>query len=83
MNAVPFDTLKMAQRLEATGLDRQAAGAIARMILDTHSASASGACAKSAAGTPARTRLAFNLQLGGMFLLWVWAVLLGFSYLGA
>jgi hypothetical protein len=104
MGAVPFDTLKMARKLEASGVDRSIARAIVDAMVEAKSAMAAdpvrtttrnagrpaepvgnAICVPSAGGGPsdhaARIRRAFTFQLGGVFVLWVWVTLLGFSYL--
>jgi hypothetical protein len=103
MGTVPFDTLKMARKLEASGMDRLAARGIVEVMVDalaeaksairpdtqsgglvaypvgSGSDAPSDGCGSS--DYSARTRRHFTFQLGGLFGLWVWVTLLGFSYL--
>lgn len=73
-------------------MDRRAARGIVEVVLDAlteaKSTDAHGGAYPIGSGndTPsdgnnARSRRHFTLQLGGLFVLWVWITLLGFSYL--
>jgi len=75
-------------------MDRRAARGIVEVVIDalaeaksaitpaTHSSTPqTGPGSDALSGTSnARIRRNFTLQLGGLFVLWVWMTLLGFSY---
>ena len=88
MIAVPFDTLKMARKLAASGLERSAVWGIAELVVDALAGAKPAVVPETVrhvGGTPPRSsgiaqaRRDFTLQFGGPFLLFVWATLLGFS----
>ncbi len=99
MSAVPFDTLKMTRKLEASGIDCSIARGLVDALVEAMAAEPVRAttrntgrpaepardaiCAPSGGGgagdRAARVRRAFTMQLGGVFVLWVWVTLLGFS----
>ncbi|WP_158932309.1 hypothetical protein [Acidisphaera sp. S103] len=85
----------MARKLEASGMDRRAARGIVEVVIDALVEAKSAIMLATHSSTPqtgrlndalpgindARSRRNFTLQLGGLFVLWVWITLLGFSYL--
>lgn len=95
MAALPFDTLKMARKFEDAGMDRRAAWGLVEVVVDALADAKLAIRLDTCSGTPqtgpggdtpaggsdARSRRNFTLQLGGLFVLWVWMTLLGFSYL--
>ena len=95
MSAVPFDTLKMARKLEATGVERSVAWGIVDGVVaalaEARPADRRGAgpvlepvgpsAGNGLGDHSSRVRRDFTVQLGGLFVLWTWITLLGVSYL--
>lgn len=87
MSDVSFDTLEMAQKLQASGMNRDMAFGVIDVVAAGMRGMATGIIGPKASAClqpvlrADLSRRNFSVQLAFMTAMWVWATVLGFSYL--